>query len=340
MKKIIFILLTTFLVTTSNNAQDSGGKFSGYMFGDYYYVVKNHDESLVDLHGYQFRRIYFTYDYKIDNAWSTRLRLEMGNKFGVDKGVKMSSVVIDAYLKYKIGLQSIILGISPTPTWKIVEKIWGYRSVEKTPLDIQKMGGSRDFGLAAEGYFNTAKSFGYSVMFSNGSSTKQETNRGKSGMASISWKPNKSLIFELYGDYFDKKGSTDWITLQGFAAYVSKNFRVGLQYANQTREINEDKSNKFNIASAFLTGRINEKFGYLLRADKMFEANPKGSDIAFIPFSEDAASTLLIAGFDWSPVKGVSIIPNIEYVLYDKTESGVTIENDMFARLTFYWKFK
>lgn len=340
MEKTTVILITIFLLTTFSNAQDSGGKFSGYMFGDYYYIVKNHDNSIKDLHGFQFRRIYFTYDYKIDNAWSTRLRLEMSNEFGEDQAIKISPFVKDAYLKYKSGLQSIVLGISPTPTWRTVEKTWGYRSVEKTPLDLQKMGSSRDFGLAAHGYFDGKKAFGYSVMFSNGSSNKQEIDKGKSGMASLRWKPNKEFIFEVYGDYADQTGSTDWITIQGFAAYVSENFRVGLQYANQTREIDEAASNKFSIASAFFTGRINQNFGYLLRADKMFEANPKGSDIAFIPFSEDAASTLLILGFDWSPIKGVSLIPNIEYVLYNKTDSGETIENDMFARLTFHWKFK
>jgi len=340
MEKTYLVLLLTFLITTFNNAQDSGGRFSGYMFGDYYYVVNNHDQSLIDLHGYQFRRIYFTYDYNIDNAWSTRLRLEMSNEFGEDQAIKISPFVKDAYLKYKTGLQSIILGISPTPTWKTVEKTWGYRSVEKTPLDLQKMGSSRDFGLAAHGYFNSSKTFGYSVMFSNGSSNKQEIDKGKSGMVSLRWKPNNEFIFEVYGDYADKVGATDWITLQGFAAYVSKNFRVGLQYANQTREIDEATSDNFNIVSAFFTGKINQNFGYLLRADKMFEANPKGEEIAFIPFSKDAASTLLILGLDWTLIKEVSLIPNIEYVLYDKTDLGETIENDMFARLTFFWKFK
>ncbi len=339
LNKSIITIAILFLVTFSS-AQDSNGKFSGNMFGDYYYVLQNHDQSLTDFHGYQFRRIYFTYDYKINNDWSTRLRLEMSNEFGTDNAIKMSPFVKDAYLKYKTGLQSIILGISPTPTWKTVEKIWGYRSVEKSPLDLQKMGSSRDFGLAVHGYFNSSKTFGYSVMFSNGSSNKQEIDKGKSGMASFRWKPNKELIIEVYGDYADKSGYKDWTTLQGFVAYVSKDYRVGLQYANQTREISESESNKFNIASLFFNGRINNNFGYLLRADKMFEPNPKGNDIAYIPFSEDAASTLFIAGLEWSPTKGVSLIPNLEYVLYDKTETGVTIENDMYARLTFSWEFK
>ena len=67
------------------------GTIKGYMFGDYYYVASLHlDGNAIDAettekdyegsNGFQFRRIYMTYNKDYENDWSTRLRLEMSQK--------------------------------------------------------------------------------------------------------------------------------------------------------------------------------------------------------------------------------------------------------------------
>lgn len=61
------------------------------MFGDYFYNVAR-DTGISsfsnlatpgkrDLHVFQFRRIYFTYDYEISEIFSTRFRLEAEMKY-------------------------------------------------------------------------------------------------------------------------------------------------------------------------------------------------------------------------------------------------------------------
>jgi len=72
----------------------------------------------------------------------------------------------------------------------------------------------------------------------------------------------------------------------------------------------------------------------------MFDPNSEGDKIPFIPFDPTAKSTFIVAGLDWHPVKDVAIIPNIEFINYEKNNVGVTPESDLISRLTFYWKFK
>lgn len=341
MKKVVFMVLCAALFGTGLLAQEAGhGKFSGLMFGDYYYVADNHNTNIKDHHGYWFRRIYFTYDYTIDNNFSTRFRLEMGNDGSYSSEIVMAPFVKDAYLKYKISDQSFILGISPTPTFALVEKFWGYRSVEKTPLDLQRISSSRDFGLAAMGSFDSQKQFRYHAMFSNGSSNKQEVNKGKSGMLALSYYPVKNFVIELYGDYADLPGIDNTYLLQAFAGYKSDELSAGVLYADQTLENSTTGNTKRRVISGFFTHGLSNKINLLLRADIMLDPNLSGEKIAYIPFDKTAKSNLFIAGIDWTIAEDVHLIPNLKFVKYSENDLGITPGNDIYANLTFYWQFK
>ena len=319
--------------------EESSGKFSGYMFGDYYYFFDNHKPELNDQRGIWFRRIYFTYDYKINSSFSTRLRLEMGNEFNFEEAKTMIPFVKDAWFKYKFSNQSFIIGISPTPTFQILEKMWGYRAVEKTPLDLQRMASSRDFGLALKGKFDEKGMFKYHIMFSNGSSNKQEIDKGKSGLLALAFYPIKEFVIEVYGDYADHAGSTDWYTLQVFFGYKTKTFRAGLLYADQTRQMEDVEDIKLRVASLFIVGEVSEQFSLIGRVDRNFDPNPQGDKIAFIPFDPTVKSTFFVGGVDWHPVKQVRFIPNVEFVKYDENDEGVTPTSDIIGRITFHWLF-
>ncbi|VAX26805.1 hypothetical protein MNBD_IGNAVI01-7 [hydrothermal vent metagenome] len=339
-KLVVFLLLVLFIVPLypQDKKDESGGKFSGYMFGDYYYLINDHDTDIKDMHGLWFRRIYFTYDYTINKSFSTRLRLEMSNEFNFKEARTVVPFVKDAWLKYKFGNQALILGINPTPTWDLIEHFWGYRSVEKTPLDLQNMGSSRDFGLALKGRFDQKGIFNYHFMVGNGSSNKQEIDKGKSAMFALAVNPVKFFVIQVYGDYADHEGDTDWYTLQGFVGYKTKVFRVGLQYVYQTRQKQDTDDLKMRVLSFFAVGAISDQVSLLGRIDRNFDPNPKGEAIPFIPFAE-AKNTFFVGGIDWHPIKSVSFIPNIEYISYDEV-NGESIANDAIARITFFWKFK
>ena len=353
--KLAFILFSFIILSSICSAQkaedESGGKISGYMFGDFYYNIDHHNHEIKDQDGFWFRRIYFTYDYRINKSFSTRLRLEMNNEGDYASSKAMIPFVKDAYLEYKFNLQKAYFGITPPPTFNLIEKFWGYRSVEKTALDQQRMASSRDFGLALKGQFDRAGKFEYHTMIGNGSGNKQEIDKGKSFMTSISYWPTKEIVFQVYGDYADRSGEADTYIGQVFLGYKSKILHGGIQFSHQQFYLKDETSEgvdcsqpwfncQLNILSVFLAGNITEKIKLLGRMDRMFEPNPFGDEVDYTPFDTQSSFFLFIGGVDVQVVKNVSIIPNIQYVKYDANYEGITPSNDIYGRLTFYWKFK
>lgn len=318
-------------------AQDAG-KISGYMFGDYYAVVANHDSALEDQNGLWFRRIYLTYDKPLSAEFSTRLRFEMASAGDFAAPSKLTPFVKDAYVKWSRSRHAILVGISPSPTWEELEGIWGYRSVEKTPLDLQKMGGSRDFGIAFQGAFDPKKRVSYHLMFGNGSDTGSETNKEKKLYLALTFVPAGGVTFQIYTDWEQRPGDTDRYVVQGFATYVRPEFRLGAHVAQQTRNIPNASDTRIEVISMFGAVRLAPQVSVLARFDRLFDPNPDGDRIAYIPFDKTAESNFFVGGFDITPVKSVHIIPNVETVLYSNA-AGPDPGNDVIARLTFFYTF-
>jgi len=73
-KVALFVSLLAVIRGTDRGVADPGS-FSGYMFGDYYWVAASHDTSLENQNGFWSRRIYFTYDQGLSEEFSMRFRL-------------------------------------------------------------------------------------------------------------------------------------------------------------------------------------------------------------------------------------------------------------------------
>ena len=337
------VLLVFGLSCVTMAAWADDGKIGGYFIGDYYYVVDSHDVELKDSNGFQFRRIYLQYDKGLDDAFSVRLRFEMNSPDLTKEKAKLVPFVKHGYLKWKHSewRTTTYFGLSGTPTWGVIEGIWGYRSVAKTLLDLQKIGSSTDFGVAVKGTLDEAKKISYHAMVGNGSSTSSETNQQKRAYLSLTARPADGVIVEAYGDWDNKADDKDRITVQGFLAYQQETFRVGVQAANQTRKQGEGEDDVNLLAgSAFGAVQMVEKklwaFG---RLDRMFDPNPDGGKIAYTPYDATAASNTVIAGLDWTPIKNVHIIPNVFLVLYDDPDAGDKPDTDIMPRLTVYYRY-
>jgi hypothetical protein len=337
--KVLVVGFGMFVVLTGNVFPQE--KISGYMFGDFYYVAANHNKDLQDQNGFWFRRIYFTYDQALSENFDIRFRIEMNSAGDFTTKTKLNPFVKDAYLKWKRDRHSIIFGISPTPTWDVIERVWGYRSVEKTPLDLQKFGSSRDFGLAFKGSLDSGKRVNYHFMIANGGGTSSENNAGKKILFSLSAKLNKNIIVEGYADFEERPGRTNRNTLQGFAAYQHENFRIGVQFAHQNRQVAQGVDDlKLQILSVFAAAKLSERTWGFARIDRTFDPNPDGVKISYIPFDATAESTFLLAGLDFRPIKNVHLMPNVEAVFYDENDASVSPDTDVIPRVTFYYIWK
>ncbi len=338
-KKLVWVELISVLVLLIFSATGMGmaqGKISGYMFGDYFYVLNSHDSSLKGQNGFWFRRIYFTYDHKLPSDLAVRFRLEMNSPGDFETRDTLKPYIKDAYLSWRKNEHNLFVGISPTPTWEFIEGFWGYRSVEKTPLDLFKMGDSRDLGVAFKG--KLSRVFGYHIMFANGEGTKSEVNKEKKVYASFLFSLTEKIQFEFYGDYGQGADHMDNFVYQGFLGYKSKKFRLGLQYSHQRKEQGTGKKTlELDVFSAFMVFKIG-KNSIFLRWDRMNDPNPAGPKVSYVPFSGSNPFSLFIAGFDAKLSDNVSFIPNIEYFAYERFE-GVKPKNDFHLKLTLFYSW-
>ncbi len=351
MKKNLYVIvisliafsIPTVCAQTANEFKPTH-KLSGLIYSDYYSVINHHIGDLKGKNGFWARRVYLAYDSKFAEKLSARVRLEMNSPGDFSTNQNLDPFVKDLYLNWSMNQNhSLIAGLSSTPTLGLVESVWGYRSVEKSPSDLHKFGSSRDFGIALQGQLGEGGNLKYHAMVGNGSGTGAETNKWKKFMLSLGWWFNDNMVVEVYGEYNRTGASTTQKAIHGFLGYVSENINAGAMYVTQfnTLEVNgnSDQTETLDLVSAFTNFKLAQKWTAFLRTDHMFKANPRGPSIDYIPFSDQAKSTFLTYGVDFNPVPNLHVIPNFETVIYGDAPNGSSPTNDLIFRATLYYVF-
>ncbi len=363
MKRIsLHLLALCFLLPAGVHAQ---GKFSGHMFGDYYYNIQR-DSSFGSLanaateggpksyQAFQFRRIYFTYDNDISEKFTSRFRLE-ADQVARTSDSKTSVFVKDAYLRWKwiFTGSDLFFGIHPTPAFDVSEAAWGYRSLEKTIMDLRGVVSSRDLGVALKGKFDDAGKFNYWVMVANNSGNRAETDKYKRYYLLFHVKPVENLQFTVYGDYADRGNVTDpyststpkqsvsngTLTAGAFVGYGEKGrFNVGVEGFLQSRQ------NGFNNAAARSLKDLNgigvSVFGSVsVQSDLDIVARYDYYDPNTDSNVKGDARNFILGGVAWKPDKNVSIMPNLQVETYESAPNGRSIDPSVTGRLTFFYVF-
>jgi hypothetical protein len=318
-------------------------KFSGLVFGDYYYFASNHDAKWESQQGFWMRRAYFTFDYTFSPKITTRFRLE-ANSNGKLAGGSVTPYVKDAYLKWTYtARQQVTLGIQPTLSFDFIESFWGLRHIEKTPLDLYRWDSSRDFGVTFSGPINEANTLKYSAQFGNESGSNAEIDKYKAYRLAARYEVNPGLSVEGYFSQFNRDKNADWTTAQVFAGYRAKKARVGLQYSHQNRQA-ADGSTASDVTQALTSvfavfDPKPQKFSAFLRMD--FYNNPCTlcAGIDYLPLDASARFTYVLAGVEYYLHPSVRFSPNVEWVTYGTpAKAGVpTPKDDVVMRATFFW---
>ena len=363
MKKIILTGFLYLLMSAPNFSQEVGeGKFSGLMFGDYFYnilrdsTINNLEDiglsGIQDLQGFAFRRIYFTYDYTISEEFSTRFRLESQTLVSVDNTLFLTYIK-DAYLNWKNIFKgsNFIFGIQPTPAFTIQEDYWGYRSLEKTIMDLRRIVSSRDFGASLKGKLTSSGSIKYWLMYGNGISLDMEQDRFKRTYAQIDLQPVEEWRITLYGDYrfkadkeyaqVNESFNNDALTTDIFLGYQKKdNFTIGAEsfwqviYNDeiQTTETDYVIQNRNALGISFFGFYdFTEMLTGVGRYD-YYDPNISGD------YRGDSRNLFLV-GLSFNVNEKVAITPNFLFETYEQPENGVTIDPSLTGRLTFYFQF-
>jgi hypothetical protein len=354
---VLCLLSSQFLLAQEN----SGGKISGYMFGDYFYnAVRDTGISSLsnvenggkkDLNGIQFRRIYFTYDYTISDRFSSRFRVEADQTANTSDG-KVGVFVKDAYLKWKdiFNGSDFIFGFQPTPAYEISEAVWGNRSLEKTIMDLRGTVSSRDLAVALKGKFDEEGMFKYWVMIGNGTGNRPETDKYKRYYGHIQFTPFKQFTTTLYVDFRARPNIDDPTSTSNPPATISNN---DLTYALFLGYSEKD-------AYAFgVEGFLNQRQNGLINAGAVKNRTALGLSVfGYYNFSKELAVVGRFDNYDpntdsnfkgdsrnwfllslnYKPVDKVTISPNVIIETYESI-GGRSIDPSITPRITFYYSF-
>jgi hypothetical protein len=277
------ILLTGALqaqTATDNGDFKPSGNMWGYVFGDY--AMKTQNDTLgrgagnvqykgtgalnsnnvvsgtnpvpanVQSNAFQIRRAYLGYDYNIAKNFSASVVL-------ANEQTLLGNNQNTTYLKYAFVKWSniwkgtdIIFGQYQTASFATgfgTEPLWGYRSSERTLLDLHNIDGSTDLGVSLQGRIwqkkvdsDTMKPamVGYILQLGNGNSATPETDPYKKFRANLfTALCNQKLVIGVYGDYTTQQYSpyhTSNMTMKAYVSYRTPAFHIGLEVFQQTNQ--------------------------------------------------------------------------------------------------------
>jgi hypothetical protein len=196
------------------------------------------------------------YDYNITKKFSAEFLLAAEDNFPAGNGPSAGTTALstgnstcdllaDQKLIFYIKLMNIrwkniwkgtdlVLGQAATPAFPMLsEKIWSYRSVERTVSDIRRTP-SFDMGASLQGVFDPAtKNYGYNIMVANGTSAKPENDNFKWLYGDVyAYFFKKKLVIDAYADYQRLNWNPTWHhsrqMLKGYIAYNSSATEKGM----------------------------------------------------------------------------------------------------------------
>jgi len=335
--------LCVFSPTAKAEFKPESGQIKGYMIAEYFYLANHHVEDFEGRNGFWLRRIYFTYNNKLSDTVKMRVRLEMNSNGEFEKDSIVPKVK-DAYLDFKLGGgMSLRAGIQGPPSFGNIEDIWGYRSLEKTPLDLYKWTSSRDFGVSISG----GKELIYKVMFGQGSSNKSDADNGKKIYGMLGYKTG-GFHLEVNGGYEKlKEVWTDYF-IHGHASYSGDWGRFAVEYAYRQEkedvEAGDNPTYTYNVLSAFVVFSASKKVDIIARYDMNsgdgYRERFKGSGVDYVPFADKFEPNFLIGAVSFNIHKNIWLIPNIKYTSYKDPDDGrETPADDFYTNVTLYFKF-
>lgn len=303
-------------------AEGAEGKFKGVAFGDYYYVVTGTDKNE---NGFRFRRIYLTYDLKWNDRWSGRVRYE-ANDAGFGREDKMRPFVKHGYLRYRANGRAVNMGLFGTPTWNVSERIWGYRSIAKTIMDMRKIGSSADIGVGFKGRLDGSGRVNVQLMLGNGSGQRPEVDNGKKLYTLLHVKPTDAIEATVYLDWEGKPEGRDRVTFAGMLGMSGGDFRGGIEaFVRNNRNGSGGGDVRIRGVSVFGAANVRPRVDIFARLDYYDPGASRGQD----------EETMVIGGVDIAPAGNIHIMPNVMVTIYASSDA----ETEVIPRMTVFYKF-
>jgi hypothetical protein len=273
-------------------------------FFDYFFVARTSDPDLDEFNGFTYRRFNLSADFDISNEFTARARVEAQgnapNLFVKDLWLRWTS-------RYGHGLAA---GILPTPPIEIAERVWPFRSLLETLLELNGIIDSRDMGLRADGPIGRGGFVRYAAMVGNDNFVLGEDDREKRIYVNLNAFLSDFIVsFGL--DYASAEASDGLIRYSGLAGFNNGPFQAGVE-AFTLRNQGADQSFEVNGASVFAAFWPLEDWAIVGRYDRTGGDVPAG-------WIENFA----VAAIVYQPLRAVRIMPNALIQFRDGEEAFV-----------------
>ena len=347
MKKILFVFLALSIILPQ-------GKISGIGFYNY-----SHNVSIPDERSFSFDRIYLTYKNNISDDISFKFQTDVGRLVLVEEDDNGSIIlgnksnlftyIKKAQLDWKLSFGKIILGMQGMNIFNVTEKNWGFRFIEKSPMDKHNFSSSADMGV---GFSSKFKSLNYSILFTNGSGYKKEENdffkktsiQLVYGQKNLSKNDGFNLGFsfstERYSLDIENPLSVDHGTdvISYFIGFSRNRFKIGGEFDTYLgSSVGGDHNNDNRQILAFYSSyKIMDNLEGLVYVDMYDPIGLSHTLFGVFPNTKTGknSETYIIAGLSYYPTKGLIISPNIRMTSF---ENGS--DTEIMLKMNFQFKF-
>jgi len=317
MKKITIIL--TFLTALFCDG------FSGVSYFEYH---TGDGDEYYETHGFKLSRVYLTYKKTVSDQLSFKFQVDVGKLDNIDTIDHLGNVAtysnddrwtvflkkaqLDWKLKEDLKLSMGMIGLNML---NVQEKTWGHRFVEKSALDLAQWSVAADLGIGISKQFT--EDFSASLLLTNGEGYKESDNDNYEkisvqllygeGQLDKNDGYNCGLVYstldkdENLSSTTVTEKSTD-IVLGAFGGWAGNGLRIGFEYHTSEHDNFDSASNYTgSLSSVYLTYAINDNLSVIARTD---DRQPNDLDV-----TDDSSTDIF--GLIWTPVKDLSICPNV-----------------------------
>lgn len=271
-------------------------------------------------------RAYLGYEYNFSKEFYAKVVLDVGDpKIGAFEHV---AYLKNAYVQYKKGNFKAYFGMISTTQFKVSEKIWGYRYIEKSFQDAYKFNSSADLGFNLDYKFNDFVSADFSIINGEGYKVLQNDDFVRPGLG-VTAKPVKNITARVFADYMGD--DVKQTSLATFLAYTSDKFILGAEYNYQWNYDLVDGQDQYGT-SIYSTFKPKDNLKIFARFDDLKSTTIEGESL---PWNVAKDGQLIMAGVEFDVIKGVKIAPN--YRFWNEAEEGAP--NSSFIFLNCELKF-
>jgi hypothetical protein len=308
-KAVILIAIIMLRISLVLSQKDSikwnmdPGKVSIKIFTNFYTGLTRADPSSA----FEARRAYFGYMKNLDERFSGEIKLDIGSPNDISE---YSRIHRYAYFKiaalyYRTSKIFFKFGIIDIDHFDLQENHWKHRYIYKSFQDEFRFGDKADLGASFHYIFSEIVRADITIMNGEGYQNLQRDNTFKTGMG-LTLYPAEGYVLRIYADY-SSKDETQY-TLSTFAGYNFAPLMAGVEYNHKYNKDYLKNRNQWGF-SGYCSYDLNNRLELFGRYD-LLRSNILSEDSRPWNLSEDGS--VLIAGIQFAPVRGVRIALNYQ----------------------------